>query len=148
MKKILTMKRFTKTIAFTLALLLCVTGISTTEVKAADIRYTGGTIDLNYSSYSWVKPDGASTTYSIYCFPYNLDGRGDIEFVLQNFYGAKCQVELYDITAGRNYGLTYVTPTEYEKQIHWGYLIPGNVHQIVITVLSDPYTARLGGYLY
>ena len=66
------MKRFTRTIAFTLALLLCVTGISTATVKASDIRYTGGTIDLNYNSYSWVKPDDSSTTYSIYCYPYKL----------------------------------------------------------------------------
>lgn len=142
------MKRFTRTIAFTLALLLCVTGISTATVKASDIRYTGGTIDLNYNSYSWVKPDDSSTTYSIYCYPYNLDGRGDIEFVIQNFHDAKCMVELYDITAGRNYGFEYVMPGEYEKKIHWGYLINGNVHQIIVRVLSDPYTARVCGYLY
>ena len=142
------MKRVTRTIAFTLALLLCVTGISTATVKASDIRYTGGTIDLNYNSYSWVKPDDSSTTYSIYCYPYNLDGRGDIEFVIQNFHDAKCMVELYDITAGRNYGFEYVMPGEYEKKIHWGYLINGNVHQIIVRVLSDPYTARVWGYLY
>lgn len=128
------------------ALLMCFTCFQTTTVHAAFPMYsTGNTIDLNNSCYRWAKPVDGRRSYAIKCYPYNLNGVGDIILEIQNWDYASMEIDLYDTTGGQWLGTTYVSSSEHDKTVNWSNLVVGHVYSIEFWVTSDPSIADICG---